>query len=162
MGSGDAIEILLRHDRWASGQMLSACEGLTQEQLHRTFEMGLGSVHGTIVHVIGAIQAWTDVLAGRAGRPWIDQSPRSIKVLRGEFESSWEDLWAVKGLGPLDEALTRERQGKTYRYTRAEILCHVATHGVHHRAQLLNMLRQLGVSPLPQSSVIEWVRSGGG
>jgi uncharacterized damage-inducible protein DinB len=36
------------------------------------------------------------------------------------------------------------------------ILTHATTHGMHHRAQCLNMLRHLGVTPLPQSSVIEW------
>jgi uncharacterized damage-inducible protein DinB len=38
---------------------------------------------------------------------------------------------------------------------------HVATHGMHHRAQCLNMLRQLGVNPLPPISVLEWILSTG-
>jgi uncharacterized damage-inducible protein DinB len=38
----------------------------------------------------------------------------------------------------------------------------VATHGVHHRAQCLNMLRHLGVKPLPLSSVAEWSRTADG
>jgi uncharacterized damage-inducible protein DinB len=44
-------------------------------------------------------------------------------------------------------------------FTRAVILCHVHTHSMHHRAQCLNMLRHLGVSPLPQSSVTDWSRA---
>jgi uncharacterized damage-inducible protein DinB len=32
----------------------------------------------------------------------------------------------------------------------------VTTHAMHHRAQCLNMLRHLGVTPLPPSSVAEW------
>jgi uncharacterized damage-inducible protein DinB len=34
------------------------------------------------------------------------------------------------------------------------------THGMHHRAQCLNMLRRLGVQPLPPSSVAEWTWLG--
>jgi uncharacterized damage-inducible protein DinB len=30
---------------------------------------------------------------------------------------------------------------------------------MHHRAQCINMLRQLGVTPLPNSSVADWMRS---
>jgi uncharacterized damage-inducible protein DinB len=40
------------------------------------------------------------------------------------------------------------------------VLTHVTTHGMHHRAQCLNMLRQLGVTPLPPSSVTEWTWMG--
>jgi len=28
---------------------------------------------------------------------------------------------------------------------------------MHHRAQCLNMLRQLGVDPVPPSAVVEWI-----
>jgi uncharacterized damage-inducible protein DinB len=31
---------------------------------------------------------------------------------------------------------------------------------MHHRAQCLNMLRKLGVTPLPKSSVAEWTLEG--
>jgi uncharacterized damage-inducible protein DinB len=41
--------------------------------------------------------------------------------------------------------------------SRGGVITHVATHGMHHRAQCLNMLRQLGVTPLPKSSVVEWM-----
>ncbi len=60
----------------------------------------------------------------------------------------------------MGETFERTRQGVTTVYTRATILCHVHTHSMHHRAQCLNMLRHLGVNPLPQSSVVEWSRAG--
>jgi uncharacterized damage-inducible protein DinB len=44
--------------------------------------------------------------------------------------------------------------------TRGAVLAHVTTHGTHHRAQCLNMLRRLGVNPLPPSSVAEWTWMG--
>jgi uncharacterized damage-inducible protein DinB len=52
----------------------------------------------------------------------------------------------------------RTRDGKEYSFTRGVVITHVATHGMHHRAQCLNMLKHLGVSPLPPSSVTEWAR----
>jgi uncharacterized damage-inducible protein DinB len=40
------------------------------------------------------------------------------------------------------------------------MLIHVTTHGMHHRAQCLNMLRQLAVpgisDRLPEIDVLEW------
>ena len=55
--------------------------------------------------------------------------------------------------------VTRVREGQVIRLTRAGVITQVTTHGMHHRAQCLNMLRHLGVKPLPPSSVIEWVRA---
>ena len=39
---------------------------------------------------------------------------------------------------------------------RGGVLTHVMTHGMHHRAQCLNMFRQLGVKG-PPSAVVEWM-----
>ena len=40
--------------------------------------------------------------------------------------------------------------------TRGTAIVHVMTHGAHHRAQALNMLRRLGVEELPDLDAIEW------
>jgi uncharacterized damage-inducible protein DinB len=58
---------------------------------------------------------------------------------------------------PLDGRVQRTRDGKSFEFSRSGVLMQVTTHGVHHRAQCLNMLRQLGVKPLPKSSVVEWI-----
>ena len=62
---------------------------------------------------------------------------------------------------PLEEQVTRRlRSGRTIQLTRGAVLVHVTTHGMHHRAQCLNMLRQLGTPSLPPSSVTEWTWLG--
>ena len=48
-----------------------------------------------------------------------------------------------------------------YRFTRGVALVHIATHGMHHRAQCMNMIRHLGlagllVSDLPEIGVCDW------
>ncbi|GJQ29538.1 MAG: hypothetical protein HBSAPP03_14220 [Phycisphaerae bacterium] len=155
-------DILLAHDRWATGQVLDACARLSVAQLHTRFEIGLGSLHDTLVHVIGAMRLWADVLGLRPPRPWIEQaSRRSAAELRVLYDEAAADLAAVAFAGPMDQPLQRERQGVVSTYTRGAVLTHVTTHGMHHRAQCLNMLRHLGVSPLPPSSVVEWSRAGG-
>jgi uncharacterized damage-inducible protein DinB len=49
--------------------------------------------------------------------------------------------------------------GTPYRFTVGAMLVHVTTHGMHHRAQCLNMLRRLGVpgvsDRLPEIDVLE-------
>jgi uncharacterized damage-inducible protein DinB len=52
---------------------------------------------------------------------------------------------------------TSEQGGNSYSFCRGGVITNVTTHGLHHHAQCLNMLRQLGVDPLPHSSVVEWI-----
>lgn len=159
--ASDPIDIMVAHDHWATHNVIRACEGLGEEKLHRRFEMGLGSLHATIVHMIGAVQGWSDALAMRAQRPWIDEKTRRTPAqLLAEYAAAAAEFTAVLRAGPMEQELKRERMGVVYVYSRATVITHVLTHAMHHRAQCLNMLRHVGVSPLPQSSVVEWSRAG--
>jgi len=57
---------------------------------------------------------------------------------------AWDDRW----LDQLDEPPTEKTYGGA--------IAHVITHRMHHRAQLLYMLRQLGVKDLPEGDVLSW------
>jgi uncharacterized damage-inducible protein DinB len=162
MPQSDPLQILLLHDRWATGQLLDACEPLAPEQFHRRFEIGPGSLHDTFEHMLDATGVWIDTLAGDAPRPSLEVvgTRRTVAEFRVLLEATCRELDVEAARLPLDAIVTRVRHGKTFHFTRAAILTHVATHGVHHRAQCLNMLRQLGVKPLPPSSVTEWTRMG--
>jgi uncharacterized damage-inducible protein DinB len=160
MPESDPLQILLRHDRWATTQILDACGKLTADQFHRRFDIGPGSLHDTLTHMLGAMRVWTDTLAGAdPPRPRLeaDGQRRTPEQLRSLLQESWRELTAEARRRPLDELVTRRtRDGRTIQLTRAAVLTQVTTHGMHHRAQCLNMLRQLGVWPLPPSSVAEW------
>ena len=164
MANGDLLEILLAHDRWATVQILNACGRLTEEQLHQRFEIGPGSLDETLVHIVGAMRAWTDTLAGTAEpRPRLegDGRRRTVEDLRTLLEEAWGQLAAEARRRPLAEMVTRRtRDGRMIQMTRGAVVAQVTTHGMHHRAQCLNMLRQLGVKPLPPSSVAEWTWMG--
>jgi uncharacterized damage-inducible protein DinB len=48
--------------------------------------------------------------------------------------------------------------GKRHGTKRADVLLHLCTHAQYTMAQLVNMLRQLGVSPLPDVMLISLAR----
>lgn len=156
--AGDPLEILLAHNRWATRNVLEVCRGLTPEQFARPFEMGPGSLHATLLHVLGAMRGWGDMLAGREQRPRLEHDgPRTPEQMLELLDEISDDLEASARAHPNDEDVSGERGGRRYTFRRGAVLTHVLTHGMHHRAQCLNMLRQLGVEPLPRSAVIEWV-----
>ena len=160
MPQSDVQEILLAHDRWATEQILDVCKKLNNEQFHQSFQMGPGSLHNTTTHILGAMRTWTQTLAGQEVTVRLDldgqqRSPTELLVL---LKICTDEFAAQVQRRPLDEIVSRVREGKSYEYTRGTVFAHVITHGMHHRAQCLNMLRQLGIKPLPPSSVAEWVR----
>jgi uncharacterized damage-inducible protein DinB len=163
MPEADLLQILFAHDKWASSQILGACGKLSPEQFHRRFDIGLGSLHDTLTHIVGATRAWTETLNGQAPRPRLesDGQRRTPEQLRGLLGEAHDSFTAASRGRPLGEMVTRRtRDGRTFNLTRAAVLAHIPTHGMHHRAQCLNMLRQLGVTPLPPSSVAEWTWLG--
>src|SRR5688500_3645560 len=152
MPESDLLQILLAHDRWATAQLLDACAKLPADAFHRRFDIGPGSLHDTLTHVIGPMRAFTDTLAGREPRPRLetDGQRRTPDELRSLLEQTWQEFSAEARRRPLEEQVTRTtRDGRTLQMTRSAVFAHVATHGAHHRAQCLNMLRHLGVTPLP-------------
>jgi uncharacterized damage-inducible protein DinB len=165
MPESDPLKILLAHDRWATAQVLDACAAhLTPEQFHQHFDIGPGSLHDTLTHILGAMRTWTDTLAETATpRPRLetDGQRRTPPQLRELLDECSREFVAEAHRRPLDATITRRtRDGRTVVMTRGAVLMQVVTHGMHHRAQCLNMLRQLGVTPLPPSSVTEWTWSG--
>jgi uncharacterized damage-inducible protein DinB len=160
MPTSRPMDILIEHDKWATRQILLACQKLTPEQFARKFDIGPGSLQATTTHIIAAMNAWTDTLAQQPQRPRVDQgdlySPAQLLQM---LDASAAEFAAIAKKHPLDQIVKRVRGDKEYRFTRGGVITHVATHGMHHRAQCLNMLKHVGVSPLPLSSVAEWTRT---
>ena len=159
MPESNPQRILLLHDQWATTQVLTACAQLPDEQFHRRFDIGLGSLHDTLTHIISVIRALTDTLAGAPPRPRLEtdgqfRTPAQLQALLDEASPAFA---AEVNRCPLEQTVARTtRDGKTLTLTRAAVLAHVTSHGTHHRAQCLNMLRRLSISPLPPISVAEW------
>ncbi len=155
--------ILLRHNEWATRVLLESARGLTEEEFHRHFEIGPGSVHDTLRHVVGAMRRWTDRIEPRPLRPSLEADPRvlSVEELVVKLDEACRELeQTVQRMlsdGRLGELIAFDMEvGSMTTCRRGTALVHVTTHGAHHRAQVQNMLRRLGVSPLPEIDAIEW------
>ena len=158
MPTSNPLDILLLHNQWATRQILLACEKLTADQFHQRFPIGPGSLHDTTTHIVGAMHIWIDRLAGQHQRPRLEGTRRIVGELLALLDEACMELSRAAAAFPLDHTATMTRGAKEYTFSRGGILTHVTTHGMHHRAQCLNMLRQLAVDPLPTSSVVEWLR----
>lgn len=176
--SGDIYDIALGHNAWAIGRVLDMSRPLAGDQFHQRFPIGLGNLHDTCTHMIGAMLRWSDRIAGRELRPSIETSPppttdnamtrRTIDELltlrdraRDDFAAMVADIRARNRLGELmDSTFPVGGTLTTIRFTRAAAILHVTNHGMHHRAQCLNMFRHLGMTDLPELDELEWQAAG--
>lgn len=148
------LTCLLDHNRWATSVLLRDCVRLSPDQWRRRFEIGLGSLQHTLRHVVGAMLRWADRIAEREILPSIesngqDYAPQELEELLARGDAALRSVAAeLVATGRLGEPMGFPHEGGVYRFSKLSAFVHVATHGVHHRAQALNMRRQLGLPPL--------------
>lgn len=143
---------LFQYNDWARDQVLALADQLSDEQLDRAFPIGSGTLRETLRHLYGAERVWHERILGRdPGLPH-SNALRSTSELRSGFYAvaAERDDW----LAALDDAaLDRVMRYKRLDGTPCEtplgvILLHICNHGVHHRAQAVNMLRHVGAPPI--------------
>src|SRR3954467_14906274 len=130
MPESDPLQILLSHDRWATAQLLDACGQLPPDQFHQRFDTGPGSLHDTLTHVLGAMRAWTETLAGIEPRPRLeaDGQRRTPGELRWLLDEVSQHFRSEAGRRPQAERVTRHlRDGRTLQLTRGAVLAQVTT-----------------------------------
>ena len=154
------LDRLLGHDAWTTRQLLLRCTDCTDEQLDHEFDIGHRTVRATFLHLIRNMEVWSDLMAGRTVSADRDTPPadRSVSALLSRLERAAANLagiahevaardgWDERYVDPLDG------QEKTY----GGSIAHVITHSMHHRAQLLYLLRRLGLKDLPEGDVLSW------
>jgi uncharacterized damage-inducible protein DinB len=174
----DPITILIRSDAWGTRLILDCCAKITRDQFHKKYDMGLGTLHVTLTHIISVMRRWTDRLAGRTPRPMLhtvpefphlggetkERTPAELRTLLDEAENDLLEV-ARQCKDTLHTTVTVEWPGddgkvKVHTFTRGAVFVHLTTHGYHHRSQCLNMLRHLGVpgvsDSLPEPSAVDW------
>jgi len=153
----DLLDRLLGHDVWTTRQLLLLSEELTDEQLDREFDIAHRTVRATFAHIIRNLEAWSDCMSGQ---PIRDKQGESIPEFLARLDRAGDDFAglskAVADRDGWDETWVDPLDGKQRTY--GGTIAHVITHSMHHRAQLLYMLRRLGVEELPEGDVLSWER----
>lgn len=157
----DLLDRLLGHDAWTTRQLLEICAKLSDEQLDREFDIGHRSLRATLHHIIRNMEIWSALMAAEPIEPQADQSIAgltqrlTVAATRLEMigkqvaaEHAWDNVWI--------DVLDDPPREKTF----GTALAHILTHSMHHRAQLLYLLRLTGVEELPEGDVFSWENRG--
>jgi uncharacterized damage-inducible protein DinB len=159
----DLLDRLLGHDAWTTRLLLERCQELTDEQLDAPFDIGHRSVRATLLHVIRNVEVWADLLNGEPVRSHSDDG--SVAAMMGRLNLAAGDLaraaravntrngWDERFVDTLDDPPAEKSYGGA--------IAHAITHSMHHRAQVLYMMRQLGLKNLPEGDVLSWEQKNG-
>ncbi len=153
------LDRLLRHDRDTTLELIEIATRLETRALERDFEIGPGSVRRTLDHIVRAMECWTDLMLAKPQRERLSLDA-PLADLAARLHAVGDELLALgKKLateGRLDHCFVDTLDDPPKEKTFGGALVHVATHGMHHRAQVLFMLRQLGVEGLPEGDALGW------
>jgi uncharacterized damage-inducible protein DinB len=158
----DILDRLLGHDAWTTRQLLLRCRELTDEQLDRQFDIAHRSVRATLLHMIRNLEVWTDLIAERPICPNENDTPqgRSVEGLLRRLDVMAVDLATVSTRlqreNKLDQCFVDHLDNPPRKKPYGGAIVHVITHSMHHRAQLLYMLRRLGVQNLIEGDALNW------
>lgn len=158
----DLLDRLLGHDAWTTRHLLMRCREIGDEGLTRSFDVGHGTVHGTLVHIVGVLETWTDLLHERPIRRTPQASPAiaALGDLVARFDAVYAEFAAlarrVRDAGRWDETFLDVRHNPPMAKSFGGAIGHVITHNMAHRAELLHMLERLGLLDLIEGDALSW------
>lgn len=154
------LDRLLGHDVWTTRELLLLCQPLGDEQVDREFDIGHRTLRKTFDHVIYNMEAWSMLMAAEEVVRYED---RTIDGMLHRLEAAGKRLarvaHAVADRDGWDETWTDHLDNPPSQRTYGGAIAHVITHSMHHRAQILYMLRMIGVKNRPEGDALSWEAS---
>jgi uncharacterized damage-inducible protein DinB len=137
---------MLRHNTWATGELIEFCRTLDPAKLDANAQGTYGTLYGTLQHLVGAEQWYAKLLTGEIfGRPIRrTDAPYSLDELATISAATSARLVKVAASDdPTRVIVTNEPR----RSTVGVVLAQVVHHGNEHRTQATTILGANGIEP---------------
>lgn len=160
-------ELLLqyaRYNQWANKQMLDVLLKLEDGAVDTEINSSFPSVRRTAMHTWGAESIWLQRLQLAEHPAWYGDD---LTIAFDEACQRWQaesaTLIAFIEKQYDDRAFEHilqfyDRQKAAHKMPVYQVLHHVFNHSTYHRGQLVTMLRQLGVTKIPSTDFVGFVR----
>ncbi|MEM8486784.1 MAG: DinB family protein [Bacteroidota bacterium] len=148
----DDLKVLYNYSHWANEKLFDVIAQLPEEAFSREVAGSFGSIRNTMVHILSAEWGWMSRCGGPA-RPnkLTPDAFLTLQSLRDTFDEVRHHMQTF--LDTLqEEDLARiisypGNAGAIRSMPLGELMQHTANHAVHHRGQVMLMIRMLGHSP---------------
>ena len=149
----EGLRPLFEYNDWADRQVLAAGARCDDAALDRSFDMGVGSLRATLLHLYNGEFVWLQRWQGRSETKWPSEEERvGADALLKRFETMWRERDAfLKKIAGSDLGRTviyRDSKGSEFQAALSDMLLQMLVHSTHHRSQAVNMLRHVGAGPV--------------
>lgn len=154
----DLLDRLLGHDEWTTRRLLEQGRSLTEAQWQQAFDLGHTTLYQTFQHIIGNVEAWTDLM--RARPLYARDKTQSLEALLARHAAAAADFGdlarSIRDSGRWDELWLDVEDDPPRQKTYGGAIAHVLTHNHIHRGEIMHMLSHLGVPEVIEGDVLSW------
>jgi uncharacterized damage-inducible protein DinB len=152
----DLLDRQLKHDHWATTQLLERSRELIDAQLDQSFDIGHGTLRETLDHLIFVVDFWTTLMAGQPAT-WERDAHRSVAELIERHERFYA-AFSIAARRARDEQCLDDTFVDHFggQMTYGGAIVHVILHNAEHRSEVLHILERLGLPDLPEVDHALW------
>lgn len=156
------VKLLNAFNAWATNLVFDAVAAMPEEQYVQNMHSSHGSIHGTLVHLVGTELLWAARWTGApAGKTLSPADVRGSEELYAIWQKAGLDI--ARFVGTITEKKLQSpftvviSKGEQHTQLFWQIILHLVDHSTYHRGQIAGMMRQLGVTP-PSTTMISFFR----
>jgi uncharacterized damage-inducible protein DinB len=147
------IHELFDYNAWANNRLFDIVDQVAPEQYMRDMKTSHGSLHGTLVHLVGAESVWLERWQQAPGIVFLQAkdllSFKELRSIWNAVQEKRENFLAEFTDQKLNDSITiTDSKGGVYTNTFSQMMQHAINHSTFHRGQVVTILRQLGVTPI--------------
>ncbi len=140
----DPLREMFNYHYWATFKLIDHLANLPPERLNDTVPGTAGSIHDTLIHLVGAERLYLALMNDQP-RPAPDDRPFSLSELRDQFSAQtkrWEEI--LDHIDDYDPTLRRADQGEVVPHVRNLLITQTIHHGNDHRTHICTILGATG------------------
>lgn len=153
----------LTYNLWANTKIAEALRIIDDKLYMQDNNSSFSSIAKTVLHLWGSQFIWLRRMQGESLSEWpsanitdkeeslaglIVSSAELVSFVKSKDESFLKSTYAYKNM-----------KGEPFADSYEDTLFHIVNHGTYHRGQIITMLRQGGITTLPGTDLIHYLRS---
>lgn len=153
----------IKYNIWANERICKVFASLTPALLDKEVKSSFNTLRKTIYHIWGAEWIWYQRLHG------VNPTSFPDDTFKGDFAEFQLEFLQQSGKyfvyisNATDKELSKElthtnMKGDKFSNKISNILIHLMNHSTYHRGQIVTMLRNLGVTQIPSTDFIAYIR----
>lgn len=148
---------------WATKKLSGVILSLPAEMHHQEIKGSFSSLFNLILHTWDAESIWWQrmkmeervVIPGATFKGSMEEALNSL-IHQSELWREWTSKASDLSLEHVFHYYNKKKE--LNKVLVSQLLVHVFNHGTYHRGQLVNALRQLGITNIPPTDYIVWVK----